>query len=482
MYQLALAEAIGRNAGNLFNWAGNQYGYVQGLANEAIPQYLQGAAASNALAGEQLQQYDQMYLPAQRQFNDLANSYSSAARQRYAAGQAESDATGAANAAWNNTKNDLQSHGIDPSSGEYAGLKAAAATAAGASAAGAGNQAIQATQNTGLGLQEQNINFGQTMPASALNAINTGYGGQAGAVNAGESAVNTGANAYGTANNFYGTAMGINSPPVGQVSQNTSTSNEQHTTQQPQYDVHTGMFFKAGGLVEPEGYRRGGHVKRHHAPQLGGGGGGATGDPAPRSAMTANPDGTFSNAGYNYNLGNSGGQNGSITYDSSSATPSPGSPGSGGAPNRGSALPDAPSAPAPTQIFGGVPGTEAMAQGGGIPEPHGHQGRPHPPHPYAVNGLPDASTGGHVPYELSPSHGHTTDDVVANLNAGEFVIPRRTVHHVGHKALYKLIADADKEMGLHPQAVGGKPLKAGSGADKARSAAESQNFSTGGGL
>lgn len=98
-----------------------------------------------------------------------------------------------------------------------------------------------------------------------------------------------------------------------------------------------------------------------------------------------------------------------------------------------------------------------------------------------MNGLPDASTGGHVPYEMSPSHGHTTDDVVANLNAGEFVMPRRTTHHYGHKFMYDLIVKGDKEMGLHPQPVGGKPLKAGSGADKARSAAESQNFAGGGG-
>ena len=119
---------------------------------------------------------------------------------------------------------------------------------------------------------------------------------------------------------------------------------------------------------------------------------------------------------------------------------------------------------------------------GGSMEPPGHFGRPHPPHPYHTNGLPDASTGGHVPYELSPSHGHTTDDVVANLNAGEFVIPRRTVHHLGHKFLYDLIGKSDKEMGLHPQPVGAEPVKAGSGAAKARDAATSQNFSNGGGI
>src|SRR6185369_12827586 len=185
------------------------------------------------------------------------------------------------------------------SSGEYAGLKAAAATAAGAAAAGAGTQAIQATQNAGIGLQEQNVTFGQTMPASALNAINTQYGGEAGAVNAGESAVNTGSNAYNTAQQYYNTAMGITNN--GLSGQNTQS----HTTtvggSDPlTYDVHTGAQnpvggqlpstnvaglnqqtgigqpMAHGGLVEPEGYRRGGRVKRPHVPQ--GGGGGATGD------------------------------------------------------------------------------------------------------------------------------------------------------------------------------------------------------------
>jgi hypothetical protein len=72
--------------------------------------------------------------------------------------------------------------------------------------------------------------------------------------------------------------------------------------------------------------------------------------------------------------------------------------------------------------------------------------------------------------------------VVANLNAGEFVLPRRTVHHLGHKFLYDLIGKSDKEMGLHPQPVGAKSVAPNSGAAKAREAATSQNFLNGGGI
>jgi hypothetical protein len=154
--------------------------------------------------------------------------------------------------------------------------------------------------------------------------------------------------------------------------------------------------------------------------------------------------------------------------------------------------PPAQPAPAPAGIGGmSPPATVGGFAAGGIPDrgaqydhtmPPGHQGRPLPKHPYHVNGLPDAATGGHIPYELSPSHGHTTDDVVANLNAGEFVIPRRVVHHMGNKFFYDVIAKSDKESGLHPQPVGPEPLKKGSGADKARDSAEGGKMLNGGGI
>lgn len=65
-----------------------------------------------------------------------------------------------------------------------------------------------------------------------------------------------------------------------------------------------------------------------------------------------------------------------------------------------------------------------------------------PPHPAATKPLPDATTGGHIPYEISPSHGHVTDDVHANLNAGEFVIPRDVTGYMGQKFFQDVIKKA----------------------------------------
>jgi hypothetical protein len=114
---------------------------------------------------------------------------------------------------------------------------------------------------------------------------------------------------------------------------------------------------------------------------------------------------------------------------------------------------------------GGVDMAQNYAKGGNVQPSHVQD-------PYHVHGLPDAKSGGHVPYGLSPSHGHTVDDVVANLNAGEFVFPRDVTQHYGHKALYDMINKARKEMhGQVGEAQGKAPPKS-----------TKQNFNQGGGI
>jgi hypothetical protein len=56
----------------------------------------------------------------------------------------------------------------------------------------------------------------------------------------------------------------------------------------------------------------------------------------------------------------------------------------------------------------------------------------------------DASGGGYVPGEMSPSDGARTDDVPAQLNAGEFVIPKDVAQFKGLEFFYKLMAQARK--------------------------------------
>jgi hypothetical protein len=56
----------------------------------------------------------------------------------------------------------------------------------------------------------------------------------------------------------------------------------------------------------------------------------------------------------------------------------------------------------------------------------------------------DATTGGFVSNELSPSDGARVDDVDARLNAGEFVIPKDVSEWMGQKYFYDLMAKARK--------------------------------------
>jgi hypothetical protein len=58
--------------------------------------------------------------------------------------------------------------------------------------------------------------------------------------------------------------------------------------------------------------------------------------------------------------------------------------------------------------------------------------------------IPNRTTGGPVPNNASPSRGRVTDDVPARLNAGEFVMPRDVVQHLGTSHFHKLIEKSRK--------------------------------------
>jgi hypothetical protein len=64
---------------------------------------------------------------------------------------------------------------------------------------------------------------------------------------------------------------------------------------------------------------------------------------------------------------------------------------------------------------------------------------------------------GAIPEELSPSGGAATDDVKANLNVGEFVIPDDVVSWYGEKHMYSLIEKANKEREQAKQVTGAIP-------------------------
>lgn len=88
-------------------------------------------------------------------------------------------------------------------------------------------------------------------------------------------------------------------------------------------------------------------------------------------------------------------------------------------------------------LIGGIAGKAfGLADGGAVPDPR------------EVGAIPD---------EMSPSGGQNVDDVPANLNVGEFVIPDDVVSWYGEKHMYGLIEKANKEREQAKQVTGAVP-------------------------
>lgn len=76
---------------------------------------------------------------------------------------------------------------------------------------------------------------------------------------------------------------------------------------------------------------------------------------------------------------------------------------------------------------------------------------------FADGGAVDPREAGAIPDDMSPSGGRQTDDIPANLNAGEFVIPEDVVSWYGEKHMYNIIEKSHKEREDAKQATGAIP-------------------------
>jgi hypothetical protein len=229
-----------------------------------------------------------------------AQSYASPQQIASDMGMAEAGVQQSAEAARQNAIQDLQSYGIDPSSGRYAALDQASRVQAGAAAAGAGNQQRISDVATGNAMQNQAI-------SASLQNVASGYG------------------AANAANQFAQTGESLKYSPLGTQSSGSNYSSGQNSSQS---SGSTPVFPPAGSQ--------------------------------------------------------------------------PASPGMG---------------------MGTLYGNIGLAAGGSVD---------------------DATTGGFVSNQLSPSNGNRTDDVPAQLNAGEFVIPKDVAAWKGQEFFYKLMAQARK--------------------------------------
>ena len=231
---LSIADAAAAIGEQQYSWAQQQYATTSAMTDQAVTQYLNFANEAQGMATNAINTYEQMYQPQEQAAVQQANTYASAPRIALNMGAAQSDAAQASNAARIAAESNLQSYGIDPSSGRYQELEQAQRAGGAAAAAGAGQQAMLATQNTGLQLRQQAINTGLQYPGFAVNELNAANTGVSNAENAVLSNVNTGVNALESANPFLSTAMQLRYPPVANQSQGTQSSMGSSVSKQAQ--------------------------------------------------------------------------------------------------------------------------------------------------------------------------------------------------------------------------------------------------------
>ena len=152
-----LAQFAEQLAAQQYNWGQQQYADTSAMTNESVDNFLNASQNDMTMANQAANQYYQTTVPEIQQQASEAAQYGSAARTGINMGMAESQSQQGTNAALAAAKQNLQSYGINPSSGEYAELQNASKTAAGAAAAGAGTQAGLATEATGRQLLGQAI-------------------------------------------------------------------------------------------------------------------------------------------------------------------------------------------------------------------------------------------------------------------------------------------------------------------------------------
>src|SRR5262245_32421062 len=205
--------------------------YGQGTSDQYIPDYPQTPLLM-AIAQDAFARSGQVYQWGMDQFNRnqgnidslMRDALSYASPQRIATdmGMAEAGVQQAAEKGRLSALRDLESYGIDPSSGRYAALDQANRVQAAASAAGAGNQQRMADEAAGNAMRNQAI-------SSGLQNTQIGY------------------EAAKAANALLGTASQLKYPPLATTSQHTQVSHSQNKSHSEQYDPAGGGSKGGGG-------------------------------------------------------------------------------------------------------------------------------------------------------------------------------------------------------------------------------------------
>ena len=209
-------------AGQMYSWAQSTFAHTSQITDQAVGNFFNVSQKMQGLSDNLTGQYNNLFAPENAQLVADANSYASPARMAVDMGQAGATQAQSGEAALAKTQQDLQSYGIDPSSGRYAALDKAAAVQNSANIAGAENTQRNADIATGQKLRSEAVQVGAQLPAAIANVNNTMIQANTGAANATDANANTGANLMKVPNDYLNTAMALKLPLQGQNSQSTS--------------------------------------------------------------------------------------------------------------------------------------------------------------------------------------------------------------------------------------------------------------------
>jgi hypothetical protein len=222
---LLQAQYLSMLGDKVFQWAQDQYAKGMGVTDQTVQNFLQMSGYGKGLADTLLSQYKDRVAPAMEQYFREAGSYASEERQRYEAGKAMSTQAQSNTAAINELERKLQGFDVNPNSGRYQSLLMSNRTADAAARAGAGTMAAERTAETGRGMLEKYIGWGQQLPGQAMGAVQSAYAGLTGAENAILGMLNTGATLQKVPPAYYDAANAANKvPPTGQEAQSTASS------------------------------------------------------------------------------------------------------------------------------------------------------------------------------------------------------------------------------------------------------------------
>jgi hypothetical protein len=177
------------------------------VADQQATADTQLAQQQYALSQQEDQQYQNVYVPAQDQMATEAANYNTQGNFEQQAQLAMGDTTSAFNQAKQAQGMQMQSYGVDPTSGAYQGQMAAQNTNEAAAEASAATRARQAATQMGWNMQSQVVGQGDTAAnlenATTASASNTG---SAATSQAGVAAANT-AQTQNTLSQAGGTAI-----------------------------------------------------------------------------------------------------------------------------------------------------------------------------------------------------------------------------------------------------------------------------------